>query len=189
MLLIGEDRPGDVPLRHMGDFMRQHRRQFAFVGGGKQQAGVYGDIATGQRECIDGRIVDHEEVKAVAGILGMGDEFLPDVLDVFLHFRIRDDPAGVTQALEYGAADLHLRVPGEHRVGRAADIGQVLRTCIRGPYDQTGGARQCDDATKNRGGESPRGAADGWRREHGRQAGERGSAAHRAFTASNTSST
>ena len=71
-------------------------------------------------------IVDYEETELLAVVGGVGGQLLADVLDVLLDFGIGDYAAGVAQALVDGPADLQFLVPGQHRVGRAADVRQFL---------------------------------------------------------------
>ena len=115
-----------MPLCDVRDFVGQDAGQFAFVLGRHQQARMHADIAARQGKRVDGLIVDDEELERKSPSCACRDQFLADVLDVFLDFRIGDDPIGHSQAVVDGPANLQFLVAGQHGVRRAANIRQIL---------------------------------------------------------------
>ena len=112
--------------------------KFALAVGCKDQAGVNTDIAAGKRKSIDRIVIDEKEIELEIAIMCLGGQFLPDVLNILLDFRIAHDAVGVDQAAVDAATYLQFTVAGQNRVARTADIRQIAVCCWQRGDDQAG---------------------------------------------------
>ena len=73
----------------MADFMSHDAGKFAFILRGDDGAGVHRNEATGQRESVERRITNWEEMEAVRVRLGTAHERVAQVIEKFRKLRIR----------------------------------------------------------------------------------------------------
>ena len=117
--------PGDVPLRNVGDFVRQDTGELVFVARGRDQARVNTDVAAWQSKRVDRRVVDDEEVEFVVAVVGMRGEPVADGLHILRDLGIVDDNALAANFAHDRPAKTCFLGAREHRIGRAADIRQA----------------------------------------------------------------
>ena len=142
---------GDVALRDVGDLVRQHRGHFRLALGGGDETGVQADVAAGQREGVDHRVADDEEIEAARALAGARHQALADGVDVGLDL-------GVVEIAPAAPANVvHDRLPQpllfEVRQRAGADVAQVgqLQRQLRGELRRRrqGRAGERDDEGRN----------------------------------------
>ena len=123
----------DVALRDMRDLMSEYRRQFGFSLRAQDQTGVQADIAARQRERVQRRIPDHEELEIVLGVIARRGQPAPQPIDIALDLPVveiaRIPPANLLDDL---LADLPLRKRGQSGRGHIAQVGKIDRGTGRG---------------------------------------------------------
>ena len=72
-------------LGDVGDLMCQHSRQFAFCLCGENEARIDANMAGGSGKCVDFRVVDDKEVKALPGLGAVLHQLGAERLDVVNH--------------------------------------------------------------------------------------------------------
>ena len=142
--LVCVDRARDVALRDVRDFVRQHAGELVLVARGLDQAGVHTDVAAGQGEGVDARIVDDEELEAVVSVVGLRGNAHADFVDVFGDDGVFDHLSALPDLRHDGPTEtLFLRF-GQHRVSGTADVRQlnVVGTGTRHRHEQRGSKGQ-----------------------------------------------
>ncbi len=86
-LLPGEQ-ARHVMLRHVRDFVREHGRELGLALREEDETGVDADVAAGQRERVDGRIADREELEVLAAVGHRGDEAMAELVQVVVDFGV-----------------------------------------------------------------------------------------------------
>ena len=116
-----------MPLRHVRDLVREHRRELRFALREQDEAGVDADIAARQRERVDGRIGHGEELEVLPALGNGGDEAVPELVQVVVDFGILEIGAGGADLPDDRFADPAFLPRGERRLRFLAEIGQGLR--------------------------------------------------------------
>ena len=116
----------DMPLGDMRDLVREHARELRLVRGGGDETLVEADEAPGQREGVDARVAHHEEPEPPLQIGHLRGDPAAERLDVIVGLGVLHDEPLFAQTAHHGHADAELLVEAERRVGRRADIGQVV---------------------------------------------------------------
>ena len=113
--LLGFDAAGEVALRQVRQFVRQHRGVFAFGAGIEEQAAVDPDDAAGGREGVEFTAVDQDEFQApVLQLAGFG-QAVHGSLDVVLELRVVQLVDLATQQAQPGTAQLMLLLRRDDR--------------------------------------------------------------------------
>ena len=104
---------------------------------------MHADIATGQGKGIDRGLVHDEKSERETAILGIGNKFLADILDVLVDFRIFNQISGCPQAAKNRATNLAFHLLGKDSIGGTADVRQITLLAENGASKkrQHGGAQ------------------------------------------------
>jgi hypothetical protein len=132
------NRTGNVPLRHMSDLMGDNASEFVFTAGCVDQASVYPDIASRQRERVNTRIVDNEKRKFVIAIVGLRCDAVADVIDVLGYLRVFDELSTHAYAAHDGAPNLRFLRLVQDGVRRTTHV-RNLDIVGTGPADKDHG--------------------------------------------------
>ena len=102
------DRTCNVTLRYVRNLMRDDASQLVLVSCCLDQAGVHTDVAPGQGEGVDARLIDNKKGELVIAIVGVSGDPVADVGDVFVDLGVFDEHAAASNLLHDLAADLRL---------------------------------------------------------------------------------
>ncbi|MNF75345.1 hypothetical protein D3C84_574090 [compost metagenome] len=128
---------GDVALGHVGDFVSQHRGQLALVVGVEEEAGVHLDPPAEEGGRVDAGIIDEEEGKGETHPVGIGEQALTQIVDVFVQHGIIDDGQARPGKPHEGIAIAHFLLDGQGGNPGGADVGQlVVRLSLKGRAHQ-----------------------------------------------------
>jgi hypothetical protein len=114
-----------VTLGHVGDFVRQYRGQLALALG-VEKAGVHLDPATEEGRRVDAGIVDEEEGEREAHPVGIGQQPLAQIVDVFVEHGVIDDGQARPGKTHEGVAVAHLLLDGQCGDPGGTDVGQLV---------------------------------------------------------------
>jgi hypothetical protein len=91
-------------LRDVRDFVRKHGSELRLALCKQNQPGVHADVAARQRECVDLRVRNAEELEILLDVLRRGDEAVAELVQVVVDFRIVDvGAAGAVAMAGFGS--------------------------------------------------------------------------------------
>ena len=122
---IRVDRPRNVPLRDVGDFVRDDSCEFVLVPGCLEKSRMHANVAAGQGKGVDSRVLHGEKRELVIAFVRLGRNPAADGVEVLGYQGIFHDLAAVADVAHDHAPDLSLGAVVENRVGRAAEIWQA----------------------------------------------------------------
>lgn len=102
------------------------------------------NVAAGEGECIDTRVVDHEKGEVVITVVCLRGNTVADIVDVFINLWIFDELPTHAYVAHDRATDLCLGGFAQNGIGRAAQIGNlnIVRTGTGDEYDRRKGEKQ-----------------------------------------------
>ena len=101
---------------------------------------VDADVAAGQRERVDRRIGDREELEVLAAVGHGGDEPMAELVQVVVDLGVVEIGARAADLPHDALAELAFLRRREHRLRFVAEVGQLLRLRDAGP--ERGGAER-----------------------------------------------
>jgi hypothetical protein len=123
--LAGMDGARNVALCNVRDLVGQHPREFVFVARGLQQPGVHADKAAGEGKGVDIRIVDDEELEALAAVVGVSRDPAANFVDVLGNERVLDDRSAESNLRHDCSPEPGFVRLGQHGIGRASHVRQL----------------------------------------------------------------
>jgi hypothetical protein len=109
-----------VVLRHVRDFVREHRSELRLGLRQQDQPGVHADIAAGQREGIDRWIGDREELEVLRRVGDGNDKPIAELVQVVVDLRVLEIAPAARIAATLAACALRRR---DQRLRFIAEIG------------------------------------------------------------------
>ncbi len=117
---------GDVALGHVGDFVGQYRGELALAVGVEKQACVHLDPPTKEGGRVDAGIVNQEEGKRETHPIGVGEQALPQIVDILAQHGIIDDRQTGTGKAHEGVAIAYLLLDGQGRYPGGTYVGKLI---------------------------------------------------------------
>ena len=169
--LLARERARHVVLRHVRDFVRQHRRELGLALRQQDETGVDADVAARQREGVDRGIADGEELEVLTTLGHRGDEPMAELVQIVVDLRVVEIAARTANLPDDGLAEPAFLPGREHRLRFVAEVGQRLRVRnSRGKgrrperlQDEQPRRERRDDAVANRAERSGRPGGGQWR--------------------------
>jgi hypothetical protein len=122
--LLVFQRPRQVALRDVRNFVAEHGGQFVLGLGGQDQAAVHADVAARAGERVQRRVRDDEEIEAALRIAAVAAQALADTLQVAVDERVVQHRHALAHLAHEADADALLQLLGQQSPGRIANFGQ-----------------------------------------------------------------